>query len=296
MNTEAKTPDFDAEFDAMVTRLDDQATASDNPHRAVAAEMTEPRPADAHDCFECNGTGRFLGTRIHQPKSHCFACKGRGWFKTSYADRIKAKVQREAREAAKKADAQSKFMEANPDLVEGLRAIAGWHQFAGKLVADFDKWNRLTEKQIIAGRSVLAKVAEKRAERAAEQAKRVTEVPMASIQNMFDTARGNGLKRPRFVTARLVMSLAPATGRNAGAVYVKCDGAYAGKIVSGKFIPLREAPAEVGELVQAVAADPVEAARRYGKDTGTCACCGRPLTDPQSIANGIGPVCESKWF
>jgi histidine ammonia-lyase len=39
-----------------------------------------------------------------------------------------------------------------------------------------------------------------------------------------------------------------------------------------------------------------EAAAAYGKATGTCSCCGRELTDPVSIANGIGPICADKWF
>lgn len=29
----------------------------------------------------------------------------------------------------------------------------------------------------------------------------------------------------------------------------------------------------------------------YGQHSGECAICGRPLTDPESIKNGIGPVC-----
>ena len=34
-----------------------------------------------------------------------------------------------------------------------------------------------------------------------------------------------------------------------------------------------------------------EDAARFGLLTGVCACCGRTLTDPESIARGIGPVC-----
>lgn len=37
-------------------------------------------------------------------------------------------------------------------------------------------------------------------------------------------------------------------------------------------------------------------AAEFGKLTGSCCCCGRLLTDPNSIADGIGPVCKDKHF
>lgn len=39
-----------------------------------------------------------------------------------------------------------------------------------------------------------------------------------------------------------------------------------------------------------------EQAAEFGKLTGTCCCCGKLLTKPESIAKGIGPVCEGKYF
>ena len=45
-----------------------------------------------------------------------------------------------------------------------------------------------------------------------------------------------------------------------------------------------------------IAKNPVEAAKAYGKLTGSCSCCGRELSDPVSIEAGIGPVCATKWF
>lgn len=38
----------------------------------------------------------------------------------------------------------------------------------------------------------------------------------------------------------------------------------------------------------------LEEAAAYGQATGVCAVCGRLLTDPDSIARGIGPICLSK--
>jgi hypothetical protein len=41
----------------------------------------------------------------------------------------------------------------------------------------------------------------------------------------------------------------------------------------------------------AAASDPVAAAKAYGRETGTCSCCGAKLEDPVSVFGGIGPVC-----
>jgi hypothetical protein len=43
-----------------------------------------------------------------------------------------------------------------------------------------------------------------------------------------------------------------------------------------------------------IAADLETALRRYGQELGVCGDCGRTLTDPDSRAYGIGPVCRSK--
>lgn len=34
-----------------------------------------------------------------------------------------------------------------------------------------------------------------------------------------------------------------------------------------------------------------EQAAAYGRETGICMICNRTLTDPKSIAQGIGPIC-----
>lgn len=39
----------------------------------------------------------------------------------------------------------------------------------------------------------------------------------------------------------------------------------------------------------------LEEAKAYGKATGQCCVCGRELTNEESITNGIGPVCSSKF-
>lgn len=47
-------------------------------------------------------------------------------------------------------------------------------------------------------------------------------------------------------------------------------------------------------IYKAIAHDPRAASIRYGREIGACGICGRTLTDPDSIAAGIGPVCAGK--
>ncbi len=39
----------------------------------------------------------------------------------------------------------------------------------------------------------------------------------------------------------------------------------------------------------------LEVAKAFGMETGLCCVCGAFLTDPKSVAQGIGPVCASKF-
>lgn len=47
-------------------------------------------------------------------------------------------------------------------------------------------------------------------------------------------------------------------------------------------------------IVDKIAADPKAASIRYGLEIGSCGRCGRTLTDEDSRARGIGPVCAEK--
>ena len=39
----------------------------------------------------------------------------------------------------------------------------------------------------------------------------------------------------------------------------------------------------------------LEEAKQFGKIYGFCMVCGRTLTDPESVANGIGPICADNF-
>lgn len=47
-------------------------------------------------------------------------------------------------------------------------------------------------------------------------------------------------------------------------------------------------------VLEHLTTDPTAHLTRYGRETGTCGHCARELTDPESIARGIGPICLAK--
>lgn len=270
-----------------------------NPKIKPAGTVTRAAPKntteDRHPCRECAGTGIYQGHRVHQTETKCFACKGKGWFKMSYADRLKARQQRQNRKARVLTEAQEGFNEEYPGLIDALRKMSTWHDFARSLIEGFDQYGSLTERQTTAALKTVEKQKAREKERTKERSQKSYDVSVEAINKLFETAQNNGLKKPRFITERLTISLAPSHGKNAGALYVKCDGEYAGKIINGEFKPSYRVPKDIMDLLREVAASPVEVATKYGKDTGRCSCCGRELTDPKSIAAGIGPVCQNKW-
>lgn len=52
--------------------------------------------------------------------------------------------------------------------------------------------------------------------------------------------------------------------------------------------------AERGRVLALIAQDHAAASRAYGQHTGVCGVCSRTLTNPESVAAGIGPVCASR--
>lgn len=274
-----------------------QPAVSDDGEGDVAHDNAEApvKPAETFPCESCGGTGRYRGVRLHQPESKCFACNGRGWFKSSYKDRMQSRAKSAARKANAKELAQNAFNETHPGLIEKLRELSGWNSFATRMLQSFEQWNGLTDKQVEACESMIAKIAVKREAKAEERKQNAGEVDASAIEKMFEVARGNGLSKLAFVAGVLKISPAKETSKNAGALYVKREGVYQGKVMSGRFFPSYDAQADTLAILREIATNPSEAARDYGKRTGRCCCCGRELTDPVSIDAGIGPICASNW-
>jgi hypothetical protein len=186
------------------------------------------------------------------------------------------------------------FNKEYPDLIEDLRAMpskfldakTGQYEltFAGSLVKQFDDKGTLSEKQIGAG--IQAAMRHKNKPQKAD----APTIDLGNVLAMFSKAH-EAIKTPKFRFDDLVISRAPDHGVNAGALYVKVNGDYAGKVKEGKWFGSQD----ILPKLQQISKDPLSSAVAYGRRTGTCACCGKELTVHESIERGIGPICAEKW-
>lgn len=177
------------------------------------------------------------------------------------------------------------------EIVGGLRSLPFKSDFAQSLLSQYEQRGHLSERQYDAAERMLMKVQVAGERRAAPK----VAVDVSRIEQLLLTAKLSKLKHPKFRAEGLTFSLAGASSKNAGAVYVKKGEDYVGKVMDGKFHPVSATPAGTAEAVVRVAQDPRGTAVAYGRMTGNCACCGRELTDPKSVELGIGPICISNW-
>jgi len=184
---------------------------------------------------------------------------------------------------------KAKFNEANPGLIEALKELSSWNSFAASLVEQFSDRGSLSDKQTGAAIAMLMKVKTNKAARA-----EAPSVDLSNIVAIFDKAH-EAIKTPKFRFEDLVISRAPDAGANAGALYVKVDGEYMGKVKEGKFFGIRFTPEDTLSKLKQIAESPLSAAVAYGRRTGACACCGRELTVHASIERGIGPICAERF-
>lgn len=242
-------------------------------------------------CPSCNGTGTFY-SYSGRAVGNCFKCKGKGKVSKRVAAAAKAKVTREENLAKR----QEELRENHGEMIDFIWRNAEWSDFYRSMQEAFLTYGRFTEKQFAAIERGMEKAKERAKTKAEEKEAKAEDVDVSVIHELFDRASESGLKKPKFRTDVLEISKAPMTGRNAGSLYVIHDGNYAGKITNGKFFGSSGEKEITVDLIKELAKDPLEVAKMYGKKTGTCCCCGRELTDPNSIAAGIGPICESNWF
>jgi len=263
-------------------------------------DLEEPLPpAKGNDervkypCQKCGGTGKYQGPRVHQARSDCFACRGRGYFLTSPEQRAKGKASRRNKQEQKVAA----FYEANKPMMDYLHSVSSWNDFAAQMIGAVHQYARLTDGQQAAVMRMWEKHEAREQERAKEReqaAKNAPTVDLSALVEVLNTARGNGLKWPRLRIQDLTLTLAGPDSRNAGALYVKEHGDYAGKVMpDGKWF--KSGRSDVTEQLLEIANDPLAAVKLHGLQTGTCSCCGRELTDPESVERGIGPVCAERY-
>jgi hypothetical protein len=174
------------------------------------------------------------------------------------------------------------FESQYPGLLGCMDSAAAWSGFAKDIAAKIRNGESLSERQLSAAQSMQSK--------AAARETTATQIDLSPIRAMFDAAVSNGKKAPIYRAAGLVISLAKATGKNPGALYVKTtNDEYLGKLLGTTYLG-KPAPA-----LADIAKDPRAAAIAYGRETSRCSCCGLELTNPESIKLGIGPICAAKF-
>lgn len=290
------------EFDAEIAANDAKPAAFD-PAKGGILEQGFSKAKIAkfeQPCKPCKGSGKFVSW-TGRVVGDCFKCKGTGVIFTKTdprvleANRVKAIAKRHA--AAKQSvDAAVEFLAGNQSIKDWFTTnLAKENDFALSLFDQLYDKGKLSEGQLAAIEKSIAREAGWAAERAAKDAAMVVN---GSLHDAFEKAQEAGLKKPSLRIDGYRFSLAPARGVNSGCIYAKADnGDYLGKInQEGKFFSVRDCPNEAVEFVNTLGGDLLERAVKHGKETGECSCCGRQLTDPKSIEQGIGPVCYAKWF
>ena len=248
-----------------------------------------------YPCVRCAGSGKFVSAITGRVVGKCFTCDGRGYFLTPPQDRER----RKSDYMAKKAAERKAFFEKNRALLKWLDANSDWNSFASDLMNQAASKGSLTDAQVAAATRLMEKTeatrAAHKAEREIAKANRPT-VDLGRIRQLFETARANHIGRPKLRFNDMELTRAGDNSRNPGAIYVNVNGEYVGKVTAeSKWAPSNGAPKQILEQLQQLASDPFEALVAHGKQTGTCGCCGRTLTNPESIALGIGPICRANW-
>lgn len=141
-------------------------------------------------------------------------------------------------------------------------------------------------------------------ERSAEATKHVRETFLDKAMSQLDKQTAS-----EAITALLAIPRSPSTPSESARVpagkYVLKDSSVVYKVSHGKGrwsgwtfveadgVSVKEP--ERGAILRQVAEGALAASQRYGQQTGMCGCCGAELTNPESIAAGIGPICASRY-
>lgn len=214
---------------------------------------------------------------------------------------------------AKAAAGREKKREANLAAFEAQHPdFAGWWRdtdfaFAISLREAARSYGKLSDAQLASGLKCIATfkaIQEERKKREAAEVERMKSMPvldMSAVTTAMNRALQNGIKRPKMRLlagdSGFVLSFAAEKSKWAGSLYLKdTSGDYLGRITSGKFYRSRDVSNELEAAILLSCRAPEESAVAYGRKTGSCSCCGRELTNHESIEAGIGPICQGNFF
>jgi hypothetical protein len=260
-----------------------------------AAPMT---PEVVQACPRCCGRGHVVYGYVNIRTYECGLCRGTGKVTAMRIKRVKAAKQARQTAANNRATRYEEFRKQYPAVFKFLQEKD--FDFARSLRQQLEDSGKLSEKQIAAVYQCMARDEDRRQQNQAKQAARAVQLDdtamtiVTSLQRALQT-----IKNPKMRTEKVIFTMAKPHSKNPGCVYVTAreSDEYLGKIdPTGKFTPVRSCSDEQRDAVAEVAKDPMTAAKVYGMKFGICSCCGRELTDPASIAMGIGPICAGKYF
>lgn len=179
-----------------------------------------------------------------------------------------------------------------PAIVDWIQAHRSSNPFASSLSLQFGRWGTLSLAQIQAVEGNL----NPRTPPPAPVTANVAGPGFSKLFHSFQRAKSTGLKYPKVHIGALRFSLAAEDSRNPGHLYVKHHGEYAGKISpAGEFSRAYGVDPPIVDAITQVARDPLAAAVQHGHMTGRCAICSKLLSDSESVARGIGPVCAKRF-
>ena len=276
--------------------VDDFSDLDDNFAEDRAAPRRAPATVPVVQCPRCRGTGQYTYGYRYIQTSQCRVCKGAGKVRADWEKRRAAWQKGEDTRRRNLAERVAQWQRDHAAEWAWMESAADGFEFAREMLNAVRQYGSLTERQLAAVQRCVARLEEKRAEaRAADAARSVAVEGGSSIAAALRRATEDGRKAPKIRTEVAHFSLAKATSRNPGCVYVVTpDDVYLGKIdPDGRFQPSRACDDDTRDAVVRISNNALAEAVEYGKRTGRCSCCGRELTDPASIAAGIGPICAA---
>jgi hypothetical protein len=177
--------------------------------------------------------------------------------------------------------------------IETLQQLASaGNEFYHSLLCDYHRHGGLTARQIECLRERPL---------AAPLPQVGTQVDVSHLERAFAHAKGKGVQQPSItLIGYRFMPADPerAQPANRDAIFVTStaqQGAYLGKVLRGQFMPSRVCTPATEQSVIDAMENPFQAATEFGHATGQCSICTRPLTNPESVKLGIGPVCRAKF-
>ena len=171
-------------------------------------------------------------------------------------------------------------------------------EFAGSLVENFNKYGRLSDRQMFFVEKIISDLRN-------PPKQEEMEVSVERIVEMFAQASLK-MKRIKVVLKdssgqKVQFKIAGPSSKYAGQVMISDGGPFGeakffGRIdMDGKFVMTKMTTDAIKQLVVGFAADPEAVASKYGRETGSCCFCCKGLKDDRSVAVGYGPVCANRF-